>query len=126
MSQSDPTNVGVFDDEGFLGAVAVSSTAAVEAVDAGDGEPTQVRQGETAIAASLPEQPALPSAAVIPIPIRTVSGRYRGTWGSFQLELRVDVDRTRPMKRLSGDFFQISGGTTTYFGSFVVNSVSIT
>lgn len=55
----------------------------------------------------------------------TVSGRYQGYKPSFQLELRVDVDGNRPMNRLSGDFYQISGGTLLYFGSFVVNSVVI-
>ncbi len=30
------------------------------------------------------------------------------------------------MKRVSGDFFQTSGGTTAYFGSFVVHAASIT
>jgi len=55
----------------------------------------------------------------------TVSGRYQGYRPSYQLELRVDVDGTRPMNRLSGDFYQISGGTLLYFGSFTVNSVTI-
>ncbi len=58
--------------------------------------------------------------------LRPVSGRYRNTTGGLQLELRVDVDRTRPMKRVSGDFFVTSGSTTSYFGSFTVNSPSIT
>lgn len=58
--------------------------------------------------------------------MRPVSGRYRGTAGTFQLELRVDVDRTRPMKRVSGDFYQTTGGTTTYVGSFVVNTPTVT
>jgi len=76
----------------------------------------------------------LPSRIPFPIPIptpfpirkRAVSGRYRGTLGAFQSELRVDVDRTRPMNRLSGDFNQVIGGTTNYFGSFVVNTPTIT
>jgi len=55
----------------------------------------------------------------------TVSGRYQGYRPGFQLELRVDVDANRPMNRLSGDFYQISGGTLYYFGSFVVNSITI-
>ena len=57
---------------------------------------------------------------------RPVSGRYRGRLGSFELELRVDVDRFRPQKRVSGDFFQIVGATKTYFGSFVVHAPVIT
>ena len=55
----------------------------------------------------------------------TVSGRYQGYRTQFQLELRVDVDGKRPMYRLSGDFYQISGGTIFYFGSFIVDSVNL-
>lgn len=58
--------------------------------------------------------------------MRCISGRYRGTLGAFQLELRVDVDGTRPMNRVSGDFYRVSGGTTTYYGSFVVSSPTVT
>jgi len=68
----------------------------------------------------------IPIPIPFPLPMRAVSGRYRGTSGSFQLELRVDVDRVNPMKKVSGDFYQVSGATTTYFGSFVVNSPTIT
>lgn len=57
---------------------------------------------------------------------RPVSGRYLSGATGFQLELRVDVDRTRPMKRVSGDFFQFIGATKTYFGSFVLNAPTIT
>lgn len=46
-----------------------------------------------------------------------ISGLYRGQ----DLELRVDVDGTRPMGRVSGDLFTTSGATTSYVGSFVVN-----
>jgi hypothetical protein len=57
---------------------------------------------------------------------RGVSGLYRGTRGDFQLELRVDVDGSRPMNRLSGDLFRGTGATTNYFGSFIVNSPTFT
>lgn len=56
---------------------------------------------------------------------RQVSGRYRGVNGSWELELRVDVDGVRPMKRVSGDFFKVAGGTKTYYGSWVVDAASI-
>ena len=59
-------------------------------------------------------------------PFRNVSGRYRSGGFGFQLELRVDVDGVRPLRRVSGDFFQVLGTTTTYFGSFIVNSPIIT
>ncbi|MGH7118492.1 MAG: hypothetical protein ACREFP_05835 [Acetobacteraceae bacterium] len=51
-----------------------------------------------------------------PLPIyQNVSGRYRGTSGAFQLELRVDVDRSHTLRKLSGDFYTVSGGTVAYF-----------
>ena len=46
----------------------------------------------------------------IPLPIlrkRLVYGRYRSGGSGFQLELRVDVGGTRPMNRVSGDFFYV-------------------
>ncbi|MBI4905884.1 MAG: hypothetical protein HY820_19780 [Acidobacteria bacterium] len=72
---------------------------------------------------------AIPAAPVIPAPLpiakRAVSGRYNGTSGGWQVELRVDVDRVRPMRKLSGDFYSVSGGTTTYFGSFLVKNPTV-
>jgi hypothetical protein len=57
---------------------------------------------------------------------RPVYGRYRSAGTGYQLELRVDVDGLRPLKRVSGDFFEVTGGTTKYFGSFQVNTPTIT
>jgi hypothetical protein len=57
---------------------------------------------------------------------RAVSGLYRGTSGDFQLELRVDVDGSPAMNRLSGDLFRVMGATTNYYGSFIVNSPMVT
>ncbi len=54
-----------------------------------------------------------------------VSGTYRGSSSVLQVELRVDVDGTRPMKRISGDLYKVAGGTVTYFGSFVVNAPTL-
>jgi hypothetical protein len=77
------------------------------------------------------EERVVPPAAPIPAPFpvsiakRIVSGSYRSTGAGFQLELRVDVDGKRPTKRISGDFYQASGATVTYFGSFVVNALTI-
>lgn len=75
----------------------------------------------------LPEPPREPPRP-IPLPKRMVSGSYWHEDVSWQLELRVDVDGKRPMKRVSGDFYRVSGRTVTYFGSFVVNgpTVSVT
>lgn len=124
MSASDPTFVQSVDDQFSLGEMSVDDTAASQETGAGTSDPTQVGEGGTSVAeaAALPARPVV---APIVLIMRPVSGRYRGTLGAFQLELRADVDRTRPMKRASGDFCQVSGGTTTYFGSFVVNSPSV-
>lgn len=53
-----------------------------------------------------------------------VSGRFRSAGEGTQLELRVDVDGPRPLMRISGDFFQTSGATTSYVGSFVVQTLT--
>ncbi|HKX30917.1 MAG TPA: hypothetical protein VJ302_24720 [Blastocatellia bacterium] len=79
------------------------------------------------------EDAQIPAPAPIPapgpiapsLPKRAISGRYRYSGNVWQLELRIDVDGKRPMKRVSGDFFQVSGATVIYFGSFVVNAPSI-
>jgi hypothetical protein len=75
---------------------------------------------------ALPIPVPLPIPSPLPLLRRNVSGRYQSPAAGFQLELRVDVDGTRPMKRMSGDFFQISGAVKNYYGSFIVNSPSIT
>jgi hypothetical protein len=130
MSTSDPTFHEENDEEIPFGEISVDDIAALEEINGGTGDPTQAGEGEVTTApdnaGALPTQPFVPRIPRIPFPTRPVSGRYRGTLSVFQLELRVDVDRTRPMKRISGDFFQVSGGTTIYFGSFVVNSPTVT
>ncbi|MGE0260767.1 MAG: hypothetical protein AB7T18_18660, partial [Alphaproteobacteria bacterium] len=76
----------------------------------------------------LPEEAEI-GAAPLPPPIplyQNVSGRYRATSGGWQVELRVDVDRTHPLRRLSADFYTVSGSTVTYFGSFIVDTPTIT
>jgi hypothetical protein len=119
MSASDPTFVQTIDDVFSLEEISVDNLAALEEISVEMSDPIQVSKGEKATA--LPLSPLPP----IPLAKRPVSGRYRGTLGAFQLELRVDVDRTRPLNRLSADFFQVSGGTTSYFGSFTVNSPTV-
>lgn len=51
--------------------------------------------------------------------VQKVSGRYRSPIAGFQLELRVDVDGNTPLGKLSGDYYTISGGVTSYFGSWI-------
>jgi len=128
MSQQDPTSMDLTSSDFSFGEMSVEDIAAIAAIEAGISDPTHPIQGETAPIPSIPPLPIAPIPLPTPTPIakRPVSGRYRGTLASFQLELRVDVDRTRPMKRLSGDFFQISGSTTTYLGSFIVDALTIT
>jgi hypothetical protein len=55
-----------------------------------------------------------------------VSGRYRGTLGGYELELRVDVDGSRPCNLVSGDYYRVSGGVKTYFGSYKSGPVTVT
>lgn len=58
-------------------------------------------------------------------PGRLISGRYRGQSGAWRIELRIDVDGVRPLKHVSGDFFQVSGRTVTLFGSFLAAPVTV-
>jgi hypothetical protein len=63
------------------------------------------------------------------LPLRNVSGRYRGRsggTGDLQLELRIDVDGRRPTRRVSGDFYRTTGGTIAYVGSFIVTTPTLT
>ncbi|MDV6011743.1 hypothetical protein [Haloechinothrix sp. LS1_15] len=66
----------------------------------------------------------IPMPLPFPLPYRAASGRYRSRPGAFQLELRVDVDGRRPLRRLSGDYYRVSGSTTSYFGSWTVDAVT--
>jgi hypothetical protein len=70
-------------------------------------------------------QPEIAADTAAP-PRRLVSGMYKGANGEFKLELRVDVDGKRPTRRISGDLYRVAGATTTYFGSFIVNSPTLT
>ncbi|MET0716201.1 MAG: hypothetical protein ABWY57_14925, partial [Mycetocola sp.] len=66
-----------------------------------------------------------PTVPLFPLPKRLVRGRYRSLSAGFQLELRVDVGGSRPMNRISADFFSVGGGTESYFGSFRVDAPTI-
>jgi hypothetical protein len=98
-------------------------------IHVGDGqvvaEPLEAEAAEFEVEAPAELEP--PAAFRLPplLKKRRVRGRYRSAGIGYQLELRVDVDGVRPMKRVSGDFFQVSGGTTKYFGSFVVSAPTI-
>ena len=60
------------------------------------------------------------------VPRQAVRGRYQATTGTWQVDLRVDVDGSRTTRRVSGDLFSMSGATTSYVGSFVVDAPQIT
>lgn len=137
MSQLDPTGVenAVEDAPGEQSGqmtyeeISGLSNGELGLGDAYDGMPTgaapEMLPHPPAEPPPVPKQP--PQLPPFPLPIRkAVSGCYAGALGTFRVELRVDVDRTRPMKRVSGDFYQTVGGTTTYFGSFTVDSPAVT
>src|SRR5262245_41716163 len=66
-------------------------------------------------------------ASIIPpvLPITNkVYGRYSSRLDPFELELRVDIDGPNALQKISGDYYQVSGQTKTYFGSFIVDSIS--
>jgi hypothetical protein len=92
--------------------------------EAESAAPTPLSEQETGPEqlAAAGEQPI----GLLPVQKRHVSGRYRSTDIGLRLELRVDVDGSQPMNRLSGDILPASGGTTAYFGSFIVNSPTVT
>ena len=79
--------------------------------------------GNGSLAAPLPI-----SASLVPLtaPRRLVSGWYRGRTWAFQLELRVDIDRARSMKKVSGDFYSLSEATTAYAGSLILDNPTLT
>jgi hypothetical protein len=135
MSQIDPTGIENAGEEALLennGQMSYEEISGLSNGELGLGEPH-----DTAPTGAMPEAPAIPHAPPAPIPTfpippiplpikKAVSGCYAGALGAFQVELRVDVDRSRPMKRVSGDFYHTVGKTTSYFGSFVVDSPAVT
>lgn len=123
MSGFDPTSSKISSIRAAEEECSVEDLVEMEAAGSISTEPAK-EEPTGAAAAGLSPKPILP----IPFPIRTrpVSGRYRNQGTGWQLELRVDVDRIRPMKRVSGDFYQVSGGTVIYFGSFVINGPIVT
>jgi hypothetical protein len=61
----------------------------------------------------------------ITFPTRRASGTYRSTGTGFQLEVRVDVDGTRPLQKVSGDYYVVTGTSTSHYGSFTVDAVTV-
>lgn len=104
------------------GVATMETTAAYVAT----AEPAARDGGRAAPQAAPPAAPPTPVPGVFATRLGTVSGRYRSPAIGFQLELRVDVDGSRPLGRLSGDYYSVVGGTTTYYGSWTVDAVTVT
>ena len=132
MSSYDPTGVEAMDEIVWLDEMTIDDLAAV-----GDGYESspdatmmEAEEGQELAGTGLPIGLPKPYKPLMPRPIRiakrNVSGRYEGQLSSWMLVLRVDVDGATPLKRVSGDFFQVSGATTSYYGSFVVQSPTVT
>lgn len=123
-SGTSPTDVLVLEREATIEGLLPepetngAPTLAPEAPPSPEAEPAPVEAGV------LPAPP-IPAPPLLPIK-RAVRGRYRSAAPGFVLELRVDVDGHRPTRRVSGDFYQVSGATTTYHSSFRVDAPTIT
>lgn len=81
--------------------------------------------------AAIEAEESVVEAGAIPIPVipiikNKVYGRYRANSGSFELELRVDTDGPNALQKISGDYYQVLGQTKSYFGSFMVDSITKT
>lgn len=131
MNRSDPTCADVSTFGSAEQELSVDEVAQMDAID--DAAAEAVAKEGPADEETEPFSPGGTAEACmprIPLPIiplkRLVSGRYRSCRTSWELQLRVDVDGSRPMKRISGDFFRVSGATVTYYGSFVVNTPTLT
>lgn len=88
---------------------------------------------ETAVAIEQPIRPIEPRQPQVPGPYipplkKLVSGRYRSSAirSGFMVELRVDVDGRVPLRKISADYYSVSGATITYYGSMIVDSPTIT
>ncbi len=90
-----------------------------------NGEALREADGLTALRESGVAAPPRLAPAAAPVQWRISSGRYRSQPVGFQLELRVDIDGRRPLGRLSGDYYSVSGATTSYFGSWTVDAVTV-
>jgi hypothetical protein len=100
-----------------------SAATAVDEVDQGVLAVEQYLKAAGSLAEA--EPPTLPRVPLPPLPFRLTSGRYRSPAVGFQLELRIDIDGRRPLRKLSGDYFTTSGATTAYFGSWTVDAVTV-
>lgn len=127
MSRTDPTGKLIINSISFEGDLSVDDVASLRSfgeTDENQLETTCCEIGFAQPTASLPQPIPAPIPPVF-IKKNTVSGRYRSGDAGFQLELRVDVDRNHPLNCVSGDFYQVTGSTVSYLGSFTVNPISL-
>jgi len=118
---ADESSIGFGDQELSLEEVARADAESAAGVQEAAEELPSVAPGQA------PGPIPAPVPAPIPVlPKRPVSGRYRGRLGNWEVELRVDVDRVRPTRRVSGDFYRIVGATRSYFGSFILHTPALT
>jgi hypothetical protein len=86
-------------------------------------EPTAIADLDEEMLGALGAAPAIaPSAAPA---VGALSGTYRSAGAPFQVELRVDIDGARATRRLSADYYSVSGGTLAYFGSMRVDAITV-
>ncbi len=97
-------------------------TIVMEEAAASEGASAQTTEALTPI---IPINPVKPIGPIV-LPRNAVSGRYRATVGSYELELRVDLDGSRPCNLVSGDFYTVAGGVKTYYGSFKSGPLTVT
>ncbi|MGH2750612.1 MAG: hypothetical protein ACRDK3_07030 [Actinomycetota bacterium] len=129
VEETSPADITLDDGHGDGAVGAGISTEAEEApVNGLMAEERLEERGDLQIEA--PGAPQVPIPAPFPPPIflrkRAVRGRYRSPGIGWQLELRIDVDGSKPLKKVSGDFFSTTGATTSYFGSFIVKNPTVT
>lgn len=124
MSSFDPTIGEEPGSDSWQQEISLDDLAAMQSMEM----ESQLLHDEQATRSSSAADEAAATAAISATPSlakKAVSGRYRGRLGAFEVELRVDVDRFRPLRKVSADFYQISGSTKTYLGSFIVHSPTI-
>jgi hypothetical protein len=131
MSSAPPGETNVPDVGGVSGgdpsASSISANGQAVADTMEQVESYLAEQAPAATDTAAPPVPVpFPPVPIPPLPFRPASGRYRSPAVGYQMELRVDVDGRRPLMRLSGDYWSVSGGTTTYFGSWTVDAATVT
>src|SRR5262245_31182304 len=100
MNRADPTTA----ETNFISAtdreLSVEEVAEIQALDATMGGAEIPAASTVESTETTNPEIKIPKPPILPLPRRPVSGRYRSGGFGFQLELRVDVDGRRPMKKV--------------------------